>query len=156
MTVSKNVRIVLLSFVLAALSAGTALAANADDIIGVWFNAEKDARIELFKCGEKYCGKIVWLKDPNYPEGSKDGTPGTPKLDHNNPDAALRKAPVIGLQIVHDFTFAGDDLWKDGRVYDPKNGKTYKGKMTLVSPKTLNLRGYIGISLIGRTAVWTK
>ena len=131
-------------------------AANADDILGVWFNGEKDARIEIIKCAEKYCGKIVWLKEPNYPEGSKDGTPGTPKLDHNNPDQALKKTPIIGLQIVYDFTFAGDDLWKDGRVYDPKNGKTYKGKMTLVSPTQLDLRGYIGISLLGRTTTWTR
>ena len=143
-------------FVLAALTAGAAIAANADDIVGVWFNGEKDAQIEIFKCGGKYCGKIVWLKDPNYPEGSKDGIPGTPKIDHHNPDPAHRKDPIIELQIVHEFVFAGEDRWKDGRVYDPKNGKTYSGKMTLVSPQQLNLRGYIGISLIGRTTSWTR
>jgi len=143
-------------FVLAALTAGAAIAANADDIVGVWFNGEKDAQIEIFKCGGKYCGKIVWLKDPNYPEGSKDGIPGTPKIDHHNPDPAHRKDPIIELQIVHEFVFAGEDRWKDGRVYDPKNGKTYSGKMTLVSPRQLDLRGYIGISLIGRTATWTR
>jgi uncharacterized protein (DUF2147 family) len=92
-----------------------AYAAGPEDILGVWLNQEKDAKIEIFKCGEKYCGKVVWLKDPNYPEGSKDG-----------------------------------------KVYDPKNGKTYSGKMTLVSPTELHLRGFIGISLIGRTAVWTR
>ena len=138
------------------LSMPVAAIAGPDDILGEWFNGEKDARIEIVKCAEKYCGKIVWLKDPNYPDGSKDGTPGTPKLDHNNPEAALKKGPIIELQIVSDFSFAGDDLWKDGRVYDPKNGKTYKGKMTLVSPQQLNLRGYIGISLIGRTTSWTR
>jgi uncharacterized protein (DUF2147 family) len=69
---------------------------------------------------------------------------------------ALKKTPIIGLQIVYDFTFAGDGLWKDGRVYDPKNGKTYRGKMTLISPQQLDLRGYIGISLLGRTTTWTR
>jgi len=138
------------------LMSTTVFAANADDIVGVWFNGEKDARIEISKCAEKYCGKIVWLKEPNYPAGSKDGTPGTAKLDHNNPDGALKTVPIIGLQIVYDFTFAGEDLWKDGRVYDPKNGKTYKGKMTLVTPQQLDLRGYIGISLLGRTTSWTR
>jgi uncharacterized protein (DUF2147 family) len=138
------------------LVSATAFASNADDILGVWFNGEKDAKIEIAKCAEKYCGKIVWLKEPNYPEGSKDGTPGTPKLDHNNPEATLKKTSIIGLQIVYDFAFAGEDLWKEGRVYDPKNGKTYKGKMTLVSPTQLDLRGYIGISLIGRTTTWTR
>ena len=138
------------------IAASPCLAASADDILGLWFNGEKDARIEVAKCGEKYCGKITWLKDQNYPEGSQDGTPGTPKIDHHNPDPAHRKDPIIGLQIVHDFIFAGEHRWTDGKVYDPKNGKTYKGKMTLVSPTQLDLRGYIGISLIGRTTTWTR
>ncbi len=134
----------------------SAFASSGDDILGVWDNPEKDARSEIFKCGEKYCGKILSLKEPDYPAGSTEGTPGTPKLDHHNPDRALRSRPIIGLQIVNDFVFAGDNLWKDGTVYDPKKGKTYSGKMTLVSPKELKLRGFIGISLIGRTATWTR
>ncbi len=138
------------------LTAVSAFGAGSDDILGVWNNQEKDARIEIFKCGDKYCGKVISLNEPNYPTGSRDGTPGTPKLDHKNADPALRSRPVIGLQIVNDFIYAGDNLWKDGTVYDPKKGKTYSGKMTLVSPTQLNLRGFIGISLIGRTAVWTR
>ncbi len=149
------VRIALTCALLSAVPVSS-WAAQADDILGVWFNGEKDARIEIIKCGDRYCGKVVWLREPDYPEGSKDGVPGTPKLDHNNPDPSLRKVPIIGLQIVHDFRYAGDDLWKDGRVYDPKNGKTYRGKMTLVSPGRLDLRGFIGISLIGRTTTWTR
>ena len=149
----KIVILIVVCMLLPVVSAG---AAGADDILGVWYNQEKDARIEIFKCGEKYCGKIVWLKEPNYPAGSKEGAPGTPKVDNNNPAPALRTRPVMGLQIVHDFVFVGDSLWKNGTVYDPKNGKTYSGKITLVSPGQLNLRGFIGISLIGRTAVWTR
>jgi uncharacterized protein (DUF2147 family) len=141
---------------LTSLAAGSSVAAGPDDILGVWYNGEKDAQIELYKCGAKYCGKIIWLKEPNYPEGSKDGTPGTPKLNHNNPDAARKKDPIIGLNIVSDFSFDEENRWSGGTVYDPKNGKTYKGKMTLVSPQRLDLRGYIGISLIGRTTSWTR
>ncbi len=136
--------------------AAAAYAAGADDILGVWNNQEKDAKIEIQKCGDNYCGKIVWLKAPNYPEGSNEGVPGTPKVDHNNPDRNLRSSPVVGLQIVRDFSYAGENTWSGGRVYDPKNGRTYRGKLTLVSPAQLNLRGFIGISLIGRTAVWTR
>ena len=143
---------VLVAAVLGPLSGWAAPA----DILGLWNNAEKDAKIEVAMCGDRYCGTIVWLREPNYPEGSKDGTPGTPKLDHNNPDPARRKAPIIGLQIVQGFRFAGDDRWIDGTVYDPKNGKTYQGKMTLISPDRLDLRGFIGISLIGRTTTWTR
>jgi uncharacterized protein (DUF2147 family) len=136
--------------------ASRAWAAGAGDIVGVWLNAEQDARIEIAPCGERYCGKIVWLKEPAYPEGSREGQPGTPKVDHHNPDPALRKVPIIGLEIVRDFRYAGDDRWADGTVYDPKKGKTYQGKMTLVSPHRLDLRGFIGISLLGRSTTWTR
>ena len=111
-----------------------AYALQGDDILGVWNNEEKDGKIELFKCDEKYCGKIVFAKEPNYPAGSKEGVPGTPRLDHNNPDPAKRSTPILGLLIVKDFIFDGEDTWKGGTVYDPKNGKTYRGKITLVSP----------------------
>lgn len=146
---------ILAAFICLALAAAC-YAAGADDILGVWNNEEKDARIEVFKCGDKYCGKIIWLKEPNYPAGSTEGTPDAPRLDNHNPDPAHRTRPIFGLQIVRDFVFAGDNLWKGGRVYDPKVGKTYSGKMKLVSPNQLNLRGYIGISLIGRTTTWTR
>ena len=138
------------------LAAASAYGAGNDDILGVWNNGEKDAKIEIFKCGEQYCGRIISLKEPNYPADSKEGKPGTPKLDHNNPDLSLKTKPIIGLEIVHDFLFAGDNKWVDGKVYDPKNGKTYSGKMTLLSPNRLDLRGFIGISLIGRTTTWTR
>ncbi len=55
-----------------------------------------------------------------------------------------------------DFTYVGGNAYTGGRLYDPEKGKTYSGKITLVSPKQLDLRGYIGISLIGRTSKWTR
>jgi uncharacterized protein (DUF2147 family) len=141
---------------LTLLVVATAAFAASDDLLGLWYNQEKDAKIEMFKCGDKYCGKIVWLKHPTYPPDSKEGTPGTEKVDRNNPDPALRKVPEMGLEIVRDMQFASDNQWKDGKVYDPKNGKTYNAKMTLVSPDQLNLRGFIGVSLFGRTEKWTR
>ena len=130
--------------------------AASDSILGVWLNGDKDAHIEVFKCGERYCGKIVWLKEPVYPQGSKEGTPGTPKVDHYNPDASRRMVPTMGLEIMKDFQFVGDDSWKNGTIYDPGNGKTYSAKAKLVSPNNLDLRGFIGVSLIGRTERWTR
>jgi uncharacterized protein (DUF2147 family) len=149
----KNIGILLL-FILSV--AATSYAAQGDDILGVWNNEEKDGKIEIFKCSGKYCGKIIWAKEPNYPAGSTEGTPGTPRLDHHNPDTAKRSRPILGLQIVNDFIFAGEDVWKGGTVYDPKSGNTYRGKMTLVSPNELDLRGFIGIPLFGRTTTWTR
>jgi uncharacterized protein (DUF2147 family) len=145
-----------LLFVLLVFAATASAFATADDILGTWFNEDKDAKIEIAKCGNNYCGKIVWLKDPVYPAGSSEGTPGTPKLDTKNPDASRRKAPLLGMQIIEGFQFAGDNQWKNGKIYDPDSGKTYSAKATLVSQDQLDLRGFIGISLLGRTEKWTR
>lgn len=146
--------VILVMSIMAATT--TAHAASGDDILGVWNNEEKDAKIEIFKCNGKYCGKIVFAKEPNYPADSKEGVPGTPRLDGKNPDKAKKSRPIIGLQMVNDFIFAGKGVWKDGSVYDPKNGKSYRGKITLVSPNKLDLRGFVGIPLFGRTTTWTR
>jgi uncharacterized protein (DUF2147 family) len=134
----------------------TSAYAGGDEIIGIWNTQEKDAKIEIIHCGEKYCGKIVWLKEPNYSEGSKSGTPGTPLLDRYNPDPLLKNKSLMGLQIMYDFVYDGGNTWTAGKVYDPTNGKAYSANMTLVSPNQLNLRGFIGISLLGRTEIWTR
>jgi len=147
---------ILILIIVVLCSALVSYAASGDDILGIWNNEEKDAKIEIFRCNEKYCGKVISLKEPNYPAGSKEGIPGKPRLDNNNPDSTKKLSPIIGLMIMNDFIFAGDNVWKGGTVYDPKVGKTYRGKMTLVSMNTLVLRGFVGIPLFGRSATWTR
>jgi uncharacterized protein (DUF2147 family) len=149
----KTPLILLLIFALLVLPC---LGAAADDIVGTWYDQAKDAKIHIERCGENYCGKIVWLKQPNYPPDSKEGPAGTPKLDNNNPDSSLRRRPRLGLEIMRGFQFAGEDVWKDGKVYDPKSGKTYSGKITMRSRTELDLRGFVGISIFGRSEKWTK
>src|SRR5271165_6440533 len=131
-------------------------AAGAGDVAGTWLNQKQDAKIEIFQCGINFCGKIVWLKEPVYPAGSKEGTPGTPKIDYKNPDTARQKTPIMGLQIMEGMQFSGDNLWKNGKIYDPDNGKTYSSKATLVSHDQLDLRGFIGVSMFGRTEKWSR
>lgn len=138
------------------LWAPAARAAEGNDIVGIWNTAEKDAVIEIFRCGEKYCGRIAWVKDPNYTGDDKRGREGQPRVDDNNPDPLLRNRPIAGLQLMSDFSFTGGNTWTDGRVYDPKSGKTYRGRITLTSRNTLDLRGYAIFSLFGRTATWTR
>ena len=145
-----------LLLLIVALAAAVPGWAASDDIVGVWFNQNKDAKIDVFKCGNDYCGKIVWLKEPLYPAGSTLGTPGTPKLDHYNPDAACKKTLLTDLQIMQGFQISGNNLWKNGKIYDPDSGKTYSAKATLVSPTQLDLRGFIGVSLLGRTEKWIR
>jgi uncharacterized protein (DUF2147 family) len=143
-------------FLIVVVAAAMPMWAGGDDILGVWFNQKQDAKIDIFKCGNDYCGKIVWLKVPTYPPDSKEGTPGTQKIDTKNPDAALKNRPILGLQIMDGLQYASGNLWKNGKIYDPDSGKTYNAKATLVSPVELNLRGFVGLSLFGRTEKWTR
>lgn len=125
----------------------SAIAQSADDVLGLWLTDDGKARIEIYKENGKYSGKIVWLKEPNNSDGS-------PKLDVENPDTELQKKPIIGLKLVTGFTF-NDNQWEGGDIYDPENGKTYSCRMRLKSGK-LEVRGYIGAPMFGRTVVWTK
>lgn len=137
------------------LSASTAFGAGLNDILGIWKTEMDESKVEIFPCGEKVCGTIVWLKNPNYLDSS-DGKVGTPIIDQHNPDPSLRSRPLIGLRILEGFTSAGDNSWGNGTCYDPKCGKTYRGKIHLAAHDRLELRGYIGIPLFGRTSVWTR
>jgi len=143
-------------FLVIAVASAVPICAASDDILGTWFNQKQDAKIEIFPCSSDYCGKIVWLKEPVYPAGSKDGEPGTPKLDFKNPDPARQKTPLLGLQIMQGLQFSGGNLWKNGKIYDPDSGKTYSSKATLVSHDQLDLRGFVGVSLLGRTERWRR
>lgn len=125
----------------------SAIGQSADDVLGLWLTDDGKARIEIYKESGKYSGKIVWLKEPNNPNGS-------PKLDKENPDSELQKKPIIGLNLVKGFTF-NDDQWEGGEIYDPENGKTYSCRIRLKSGK-LEVRGYIGAPMFGRTVVWTR
>jgi uncharacterized protein (DUF2147 family) len=119
-------------------------------VIGNWLVQDKKAKVQIFKRSNKYFGKIVWLREPNDEQGK-------PKHDKENPEEKLRSRPLLGLEMLTDFVYDEDLVWEDGEIYDPKNGKTYSCKMTLSEDgKTLDVRGYIGISLIGRTSVWSR
>jgi uncharacterized protein (DUF2147 family) len=146
---------VLAFFATALLIATTSFGAGPGDILGSWTTDGGDSRLELFKCGEKICGKIAWLKEPNF-IASKDGPIGRTKVDRKNLDPALRNRPILGLQVMKGLTAKGGNRWGNGACYDPETGKSYKCKMRLASPGRLELRGYIGISLIGRTFALTR
>ncbi len=122
---------------------------NADDILGKWMNEDKDAHIEITKRDHKYFGKVVWLKFPI------DDETGKPKLDEKNPDETLRSRPALGLEILTNFIF-DDGRWEDGKIYDPKKGNTYSCYMKFVEAEKIKIRGFIGLSLLGRTTYWTR
>lgn len=116
---------------------------------GTWFNEEKTAKVQFYLTGEKLFGKIVWLKDPLNKEGK-------PKSDQFNPDPKSKNNTLIGLVFLKNFEKKSENKWENGKIYDPNNGKTYSSEMHLVNSKLLNVRGFVGISLLGRTSKFTK
>jgi len=123
---------------------------NPDAIVGVWKTGEGNAMVRIYKNGDKYQGKVVWLKEPNDPETGK------PKQDKNHPDEATKTRPVLGMINIWGFSFKENNLWDDGNIYDPKNGSTYSCTIKMINPNSLEVRGYIGVSIIGRTDNWTR
>ncbi|MFN4087414.1 MAG: DUF2147 domain-containing protein [Spirosomataceae bacterium] len=120
-----------------------------DKILGLWKNGEGTGIVQIYKKGDKYFGKIVWLKVPNNPDG-------TPRTDVNNPNESDRKKLIKGLENLRDFDYVSKNTWENGRIYDPKTGNDYACEMKLVNDNTLEVRGYIGVSLFGRTDVWKR
>jgi sterol desaturase/sphingolipid hydroxylase (fatty acid hydroxylase superfamily) len=119
-----------------------------DAILGIWqTHGDKPAKIQIYLSGGEYYGKIVSLQNP-----LEDGKP---VVDKNNPDASKRGQPVVGLVLLTGFKFDKDE-WNDGHIYDPESGKTYSCILSLKDPNTLKVRGYVGISMFGRTEVWTR
>lgn len=118
---------------------------NPDDIVGVWETKGKFGRahVEVFERDGKYHGKIVWLENPN------DEKTGQPRVDE-------RGRPYLGMEVLNNMEFDGRYKWENGTAYDPDNGKTYKGNIRLPDADKMKLRGYIGVSAIGRTETWKR
>jgi uncharacterized protein (DUF2147 family) len=117
-------------------------------LIGNWQTPDRSI-VHVYACGSKICARLVHVA------GSVKE-----KDDVMNPDVAKRSRALCGLVIGEGFKPQGSDHRDpqeadDGRLYDPESGRTYSGTMQ-VSGDELKLRGYIGISLIGRTEVWRR
>jgi uncharacterized protein (DUF2147 family) len=123
---------------------------DGDRLLGVWEPSNGRARVKVEKIGTKYYGKIVWLKEPIDPETNQ------PKTDKNNPDPGLRNVPLKGYRMLKDFVYKGKDEWADGTIYDPLNGSTYSCTIKMTDENTLEIRGYIGVSALGRTDIWKR
>ena len=121
---------------------------KADDIIGIWLSEEKNGKVEIYKSGYKYYGKLIWGKTMFEADGR------TSKKDVKNSDINLRTRKLKDLIMLTNFVFE-DNVWSGGKIYDPQAGKLYSCTMKLKA-NTLNIRGYVGISLFGRSSQWTR
>ncbi|WP_237586907.1 DUF2147 domain-containing protein [Pontibacter russatus] len=136
-----------LTFIILSLLATVAWSQSMSPV-GTWVNEEGKAEFEIYACGDKLCGKIVSLKEP-----LKDGKP---KVDENNPNRKLQGRPLQGLVFLKGFEYNGDNTWDEGTIYDPESGKTYSCYMKMLGNDKMEVKGYIGISLIGRSQNWSR
>ncbi len=124
-------------------------AESSDNFLGLWYTQDDESIIEIYKNDDnEYFGKIVWLKDPLDDFGK-------PLTDTENPDVNKRNNPLIDLVILKRFIITSSLSLRDGTIYDPENGKTYNCIIKL-KESNLIIRGYIGISLFGRSETWRK
>ncbi|PKA14495.1 MULTISPECIES: DUF2147 domain-containing protein [Leptospira] len=139
--------------VLAAFLVGESTFADALPVVGKWKTIDDEdgkekSVVELYEQGGKIYGKIASLRDPL----DKDGKPKV----CTKCEGADKDKPVIGLVIIKGLSL-DDDEYSGGTIMDPNNGKTYKCKLKATDGGAkLNVRGFIGFSLIGRTQTWLK
>ena len=150
---SKTIRLLVLSVLVGAFSTSALAGAAEHKIQGLWVDNKDPSRqkfaVMVEDCGSKVCGSLYWLKKPV-------SANGLPKRDKHNPNEALRDRPLCGLQILTGFQPASDELWQDGEIYNPDDGLTFSSTMKLSPEGTLKIRGYVGISLFGKTLEWVR
>ena len=149
MTLRKSMQRLLVALItLLFLIPGAAIAASADDVVGIWLTVGGKSHVQITQAGGQYSGNLIWLKEPL--------RNGKPKMDDKNPDAKLRTRPLVGLSLLSGFTFKNGE-WVNGKIYNPEDGKTYACQMKLKNANTLEVRGYVmGMTALGKTQVWTR
>jgi uncharacterized protein (DUF2147 family) len=145
--------LLLVALALAAPASGTPEPEGNRDIRGLWVDhREGDRRkvaVWIEDCDGLLCGRIYWLKKPL-------SAGGAPKRDRHNPDAALRDRPLCGLPILTGFRRVEEDQWSAGRIYNPNDGRTFSSTIHLEPDGSLQVRGYVGFTLFGKTVVWVR
>ncbi|WP_244502055.1 DUF2147 domain-containing protein [Terriglobus roseus] len=117
--------------------------AQQSGMLGYW-KEPGGSIVQVATCGKDICVNIVSISPT---------APG--RVDNNNPDASLRGRSLCGLRIGEGFEPVSPTKAEEGKLYDPKSGRTYRGRMESHGDE-LNLRGYVGISILGRTEKWSR
>lgn len=135
-------------FTIVVMMLSAASVMSAQDIIGKWKLEDGSAIVEVYRQGDVFNGRIVWLETPTNADG-------TPVLDTNNPDKSLQSRQLINLNMLSGLKADGKE-YNGGTIYDPGNGKTYNCSMK-VENGVLKVRGSLDKrGLLGRTMDWFR
>ena len=113
---------------------------DGNQILGVWNTDDGDSKIEIVKCGENYCGSIKSMS--------------TPRHDERNSNASLRNRPLVGVQVLTGFKYAGSNSWTGGTLYAPQRGRTMSAKLKLRPQDSLDIM--VSAGMANRTITWTR
>jgi len=116
----------------------------ASPLEGYWLTENKRSVIKVTECDQGWCGYIHWIIE------------GGMQSDAKNPDETKRDRPMCGLPILWGFTQDSANAWEGGKIYKADDGDIYNANMELQSDGTLKVRGYVGISLLGKSQIWTR
>lgn len=136
------------AFALWMLAAALSSTAQAGDPRGTWLTEDKDAALTISSCGARLCGQIIWL------ESARDRG-GALRRDENNPDPGKQSQRICGLVVIKELERSGPSVWA-GTVYNPEDGKTYQGSITVLSQDALKVRAYLALPIFGKNQTWTR
>ena len=136
-------RLALAALAVSALAAPAA--AQTADPIGLWQTPTNGGQVRIARCGQALCGTLVTSNNIR-------ANPGL--LDEKNADRALRTRTIRNVQLLTGFT-GGPSEWRGGSVYNPEDGRTYRGTIRLTDANTLNLRGCV-VAPLCRNQTWTR
>jgi uncharacterized protein (DUF2147 family) len=139
------------------LGAGAVSAADVSTPVGTWkqvddVTGKPTSILQITESNGELQAKVLQVMNATPEDIARDGNP--PKCTQC--DGARKDQPIIGMTIMWGVT-RDYDVWDGGRILDPKNGKVYKVKLTLKdSGQKLDVHGYIGFSLLGRSQIWER
>jgi uncharacterized protein (DUF2147 family) len=132
-----------------ALLAAKSVGADELTPVGVWLHQNKRVEVAIAPCGDRLCGKIVWLQSPN-------DIFGEPRTDSRNPAPALRERPLLGLTVLSGLRSTGERTWDDGKIYNPVDGKRYLAQVSIEDDGTLRVFAYLFVRTVGKAETWTR
>jgi uncharacterized protein (DUF2147 family) len=144
-----NERVFLAAVVLSAIPLVAGAERPSDPAHGYWLTENRKAIVRIAPCGGDTCGRMVWV------ENAVDDS-GRPKRDSKNTDVAKRQRTICGLELVGGLSRADEGAWQDGWLYNPRDGGTYSAEIRAVSQSELEVRGYRGVSVLGKSQIWTR
>ncbi|HTF27265.1 MAG TPA: DUF2147 domain-containing protein [Flavitalea sp.] len=121
----------------------------ANQVVGVWESEEKNLQIEMFEDDGDFAGRMIYFKC------SSDSVMQTSR-DTENPDRKYTDRKLLGLKLVEKLSYQGDNVWDNGKIYDPNSGNTYEARIQLTGPNTAIVRGYWKFRWFGRSMVFNR